>query len=215
LLLGLIPATKVVPDLQPQCLEALDALAELPQADGTWSRFANADAVNIAALAAGVKAFPEHPRAAIWKATARRAADAWLSFTPVPGERSAPTPHLVNRKADGTGMTFFLGQRGHPHIPLYVGGHWLHALADLHAVTGEPRYADRANALLAYYCGHNPLRVRLLNELGAVNNRVTDRDHDGIEETLNWDGYPESTAFVQIGLLHWLTQRFPKTAAAP
>ena len=78
----------------------------------------------------------------------------------------------------------------------------LHTLASLHRAAHEPRYLARANALAAYYCGANPLHVRLLSEIGSVNNRVSDRDGDGVEDHLVWDAYPESTAFFQIGLLH-------------
>lgn len=215
LLLGMVAAAEVAPDLpvtlapdrpakplREVCGDALDALAELPRPDGTWSRYANADAVNVAALAAGALAFPNDPRATNWTAAAKRAADAWMAFPFAPGERAAPTPHFANRREGG--MSFRPAGSEPPHVPLYMGGHWLHALADLFAATGDRRYADRADALLAYYCGHNPLRVRLLNELGAVNNRVTDADRDGVEDTLHWDAYPESTAFVQIGLLHRL-----------
>ena len=105
---------------------------------------------------------------------------------------------------EGDRMTFILGKGEKPHVSLYIGGHWLHALAVLHKVSGEKRYLDRAIAILGYYCGDNPVRVRLLNELGAVNNRVTDADGDGTEDTIHWDAYPESSAFVQIGLLHLL-----------
>jgi len=36
---------------------------------------------------------------------------------------------------------------------------------------------------------------------------VTDFNNDGIEDQIGWDGYPESTAFVQIGLLHLLSPK--------
>ena len=115
-----------------------------------------------------------------------------------------PTPHFGVRKNGG--MTFCLGEQDkHPHIFLYVGGHWIHALASLYSVAHESRYANRAKWLLAYYCGDNPLHARILNELGCVNNCVTDSDNDDIEDELRWNAYPESTAFVQIGLLHLLS----------
>jgi hypothetical protein len=111
---------------------------------------------------------------------------------------------MFGHMIEGNHMTFILGKGERPMVALYIGGHWLHALAVLHKVSGEERYLDRATTILGYYCGDNPLRVRVLNELGAVNNRVTDADGDGTEDTIDWDGYPESTAFVQIGLLHLL-----------
>lgn len=103
-------------------------------------------------------------------------------------------------------MTWHLGQEKHGHVSLYLNGHWLHALAALHGVTKEARYLDRANGIAAWFCGRNPLHVRLLNEIGAVNNRVTDSDGDGIEDRITWDGYPESTAFFQIGLVQLMRQ---------
>jgi hypothetical protein len=103
-------------------------------------------------------------------------------------------------------MTFFLGDERLAHVELYANGHWLHALAAVAAATGDPRYAARAHAILGYYCGDNPLHVRLLDEIGAVNNRVTDTDGDGIEDRLAWDAYPEATAFVQMGLLRLLAR---------
>jgi hypothetical protein len=162
--------------------------------------------MNIAALAEGARTFPAHQDAERWKAAAMKAADYWLALKPPPFERRAPTPMFGQSAKDGY-MTFVLGKEEHAHVSLYIGGHWIHALAVLHALTNEARYSDRANAILAYYCGANPLHVRLLSEIGAVNNRVTDFNNDGIEDQIGWDGYPESTAFVQIGLLHLLSPR--------
>lgn len=218
LLLGMLAACEAVPDmpvkldesqrprpLRDLCVDALNALAETAAAGGGWSRYANANAVNIAALAEGCRLFPDDKKRAFWQSTAVRAADLWLGLKPLPAERAAPTPMIGNIHRDG-GMSFILG-RGEPqHVSLYIGGHWLHALSVLHTVAKDARYHARAAAILAYYCGDNPLHVRLLNELGAVNNRVTDADGDGIEDQLAWDAYPESTAFVQIGLLHFLEQ---------
>jgi hypothetical protein len=94
-----------------------------------------------------------------------------------------------------------------PQVSLYMNGHWLHALAAMHALTGEARYKERGERLLSYLCGDNALRIRLINELGAVCNNVADSDGDGQDDQIFWNGYPESTAFVQIGLLHWLDGR--------
>lgn len=213
MLLGMAAACQVAPEMPVKLgendparplhaitVDALDALAERAAPDGNWTKYANSTATNIAALAEGSRTFPSHPHAPRWKSAAMKAADHWLAlqFT-----AAQPTPMFGHMIEDGR-MTFVLAKGDPPHIPLYVGGHWLHALAVLHAVTQEPRYADRAHAILSYYCGANPLRVRLLNELGAVNNRVTDTDQDGLEDHIAWNAYPESTAFVQIGLLHLL-----------
>ena len=214
LLLGMLAACAVAPEMPVQLsderpmrnvtIDALNSLAESAGADGNWTRYANATAMNIAALAEGVRTFPSHKDAPIWKAAAMRAADYWLALKPVPSERIQPTPMFGHMIKDGL-MTFILGQNEHPHVSLYIGGHWIHALAVLHSVTNETRYADRAHAILSYYCGVNPLNLRLLNEIGAVNNRLTDLDDDGTEDHIGWDGYPESMAFVQIGLLHLLS----------
>ena len=104
-------------------------------------------------------------------------------------------------------MTCVLGKSGAFRVSLYMNGHWLHALAAMHALTGEARYKDRGDRLLGYFCGDNPLHIRLLNELGAVCNNVSDSDGSGRDDLISWTGYPESTAFVQIGLLHWLDAR--------
>jgi hypothetical protein len=215
LLLGMLSACEVRPDFPVQLtndqsprplrqitIDALNALTESVGPDGQWTRYANATAMNIAALAEGARVLADSDNASAWKAAAMKAADAWLVLKPLP-ERPAPTPMFGHMK-EGDRMTFILGKGEKPHVPLYIGGHWLHALAVLHKVSGEKRYLDRANAILGYYCGDNSLRARLLNELGAVNNRIIDADSDGIEDILNWDAYPESTSFVQIGLLHLL-----------
>jgi hypothetical protein len=102
-------------------------------------------------------------------------------------------------------MTHFMGDDHRVRFTFYVDGHWLHALAKLHKATGDARYRDRCHELLSYLCGANPFHARLFNELGAVYNFVTDNDGNGIEDRLQHDLYPESTAFVQIGLLHLLS----------
>lgn len=215
LVLGMLAASRVAPDmpipvgpdatsvpLRQVCVDSLDALVESTLPDGTWSHYANVDAVHIAALASGVLRFPEHPHREAWESAAAASADIWLGLKPVASERTAPTPLFGIREKGG--MTYYLGKRELPHFSLYLNGHWLEALAKLFHVSGDIRYRDRARAILAYYCGENPLHVRILSEIGSVNNRVTDRDRDGIEDHLGWDAYPESTAFVQIGLLELL-----------
>jgi len=61
--------------------EALDALAETSAPDGTWTHYANVNAIHIAALAQGCLSFPQHPRQPAWLAAARQAADLWLNLT--------------------------------------------------------------------------------------------------------------------------------------
>jgi hypothetical protein len=186
--------------------EALDALTETAGSNGLWSRYGNGAAMDIAALSLGAMTFPNESRSAAWRAAAVRAADRWMEMPVKDGEPTWETPMFAHMIADGAEgqVTFHLGREERAHVSLYMGGHWIHALALLHGLTGQARYAQRAHAILAYYLGNNPLRVRLLSEIGAVNNRVTDSDGDGVEDALHWDAYPESTAFVQIGLIHLL-----------
>lgn len=218
LLLGMLAACAVEPLMECElsegehrtlrhiACEALDALVESAGVKGLWSRYGNGAAMDVAALALGAMTFPDEAGAVNWGAAAVRAADRWMTMPVREGEPTRETPMFAHMIADGTDgrVTFHLGREERAHVSLYMGGHWIHALALLHGLTGEVRYARRAHAILAYYLGNNPLRVRLLSEIGAVNNRVTDSDGDGVEDALHWDAYPESTAFVQIGLIHLL-----------
>ena len=99
-------------------------------------------------------------------------------------------------------MTYHVGGKPEVHVNLYISGLWLHALAKTYQLTGGTHYRRRAEGMLAYLCGNNPFHVRLLNEIGGVPNII--RDTGDEKSRLGWDCYPESTAFVQIGLLHWL-----------
>jgi len=215
MLLGMLAAAEVAPDLSVSlaggeparplrelCSDALSALTEIIQADGTWSKYPNQDAVNITALAEGARGFAAHPDAVKWKSVAMRAADVWLALGPVPGESNVHTPLFGPRQANG--MTYYVGSERHPYREFYANGLWLQSLSSLFAVTPEMRYADRAGAIVGYFCGNNPLHVRIFSEIGSVNNRATDKDADGIEDTLSWNAYPESTAFFQIGLLDFM-----------
>jgi hypothetical protein len=217
--LGVLAAYEADPemkvDLSPQetgvslsklACEGLNALAESVGADGLWSRYSNGAAVNVAALALGATRFPSHPEAPKWRAVAMAAADRWMGLSANEAGKGWKSPmfgHMTEAK-DASKMTFVLSSGQPAHVSLYVGGHWIHALSLLYELTHESRYAERAGALVGYYLGDNPVGSRLLNEIGAVNNRVTDADGDGLEDTLHWDAYPESTAFMQIGLLHFL-----------
>lgn len=219
LLMGLLAAQEADPALRIRlgpdeevalrdlCADALDGLAEIAGADGTWSRYGNANAVNIIALADGARTLKTHPRSTVWRQAAVRAADAWLGLKFRPEEKREGSPLFSSRVTPGGDMTCVMAKNEHPQVSLYMNGHWLHALAAMHALTGEIRYQERGDRLLGYLCGDNPLRIRLINELGAVCNNVADSDGDGQDDQIFWNGYPESTAFVQIGLLHWLDGR--------
>jgi len=128
LTLGMLAAAEAVPGLpvpagpgqaartlQEVTRAALDALLDSTKSDGTWSRYANVDAVNITALAEGSRVFPGDAAAASWKAAACRAADVWLGLAPLPAERTAPTPLFGHRKE--TGLTYFLGRKKPPTLP--------------------------------------------------------------------------------------------------
>ncbi len=229
LLLGALAACSVDPDMSCEgigdgevstlrrvVMDGLDGLASTAGPTGLWSRYGNGAAMDIAALALGAKIFPDAQGAGRWRDAARRAADRWMAMPIQDGEPTWGSPMFAHMVAEGTEgqVTFHLGKEERAHVSLYMGGHWIHALALLHDVTGDARYAERAHRIVCYYLGDNPIRVRLLNELGAVNNRVTDTDGDGVEDALHWDAYPESTAFVQIGLLH-LLQTCPKKPEIP
>ncbi|MGH7193072.1 MAG: hypothetical protein ACREJM_05995, partial [Candidatus Saccharimonadales bacterium] len=208
LLLGLIAAAESVSDLalalddeKPPsaltavCADLLDALTDEARPDGGWTAFPDQDAMAIAALCDGARAFSRRPSRSRWLGAATRAADVWMKLSAPPEQRTAPTPHFGFRE-DGQ-MSHFFGDDHRVRFTLYVAGHWLHALAKLRRATGDARYDERCQSLLSYLCGDNPFHARLLNELGAVYNYITDNDGDGIEDRLQYDLYPESTAFVQ------------------
>ncbi|MBI5834546.1 MAG: hypothetical protein HZB16_19785 [Armatimonadetes bacterium] len=215
LAVGLVAAARVAPatpldldpavDLRTAAGNALDALVDLLGTRSQWSVYPNVDSMAIVALADGALAWPADPRAAAWQRAAMTAADGWLAAKAP--DYPAPLVHFGPRiKPDQ--MTFNWGhlsgkpETGMNTVYLYQTGHWLHALARLLRLTGEARYRDRCQAMVRYLCGDNPMRARLLNETGGVYNWVDDRDKDGVEDTLKYDMYPESTAFCQIGLGH-------------
>lgn len=217
LLLGMLAACEVAPDmmvlspkgqaavtLRDACGAALDALVDLELPQHQWSVYTNKDPIAIAALAAGVRLFPNHEHAARWREVAERVADAWIAATAP--DYPAPLVHFGLRIGPAT-MTFnwsrLTKREAHNHntIHFYLTGHWIHALADLYALTGEARYRRRAEAMVSYLCGDNPWRVRIFNEIGGVYNWVDDTDGDGIEDELKQDMYPESTCFCQIGIM--------------
>jgi hypothetical protein len=213
LTLGFLAAAETLPDLPMKIdpalpaktlmqvtVEALNALVASVNEDGYWTKYPDQDAMAVAALAEAALIFPNHPDAGNWKRTAIRAADGWISAKQDPSERLSPCSHFGRR--DGTKMTYYIGDQPEVHINLYISGLWLHALSKMYHLTGSDRYKTRAEGMITYLCGDNPFHARLLNEMGAVFNII--RDTDDERSRLGWDCYPESTAFVQIGLLHWL-----------
>ncbi len=213
LVLGMLAACEVAPDLRVKlaepsppttlrrlCVTALDALADLEKPAHQWTIYPNVDAMAVAALAQGAQLLPQEPTAARWRGVAVRVADAWLAARVDPKECVGPPVHFGLRVAPER-MTYIWPGADHPRVFYYQTGHWIHALADLHALTGDIRYRQRAEAMVSYLCGNNPWQVRLFNELGAVYNWTDDADRDGLQDQLRQDMYPESTAFCQIGIM--------------
>jgi hypothetical protein len=213
LLLGMLAACAAAPDLQVPvagagrgvalrelCAQSLTALVDLETPAHQWSIYPNEDAVAVAALAEGAVLLAGDPAAGRWGETAIRVADAWMAARVDPQERALPAVQFGLRVAPER-MTYIWQKGGMVRLFLYQDGHWIHALADLHALTGSPRFRVRAEAMAAYLCGDNPWQARLFNELGGVYNWTDDTNGDGIEDLLKQDMYPESTAFCQIGLM--------------
>jgi len=214
LTLGMLAACAVAPDIQvtldpaegPRPLkdvtaDALDAIVQMANPDGYWTKYPDQDAMALAALSEGVLVMPGHPHAAQWRAAAVKAADGWMAAKQDPSERVSPCPHFGRRT--GTVMSYYVGGKPEVHINLYISGLWLNALAKTYQLTGDTRYRDRALGMISYVCGDNPFHARLLNETGGVYNII--RDTDGPDSRMGWDAYPESTAFFQIGLLNFFT----------
>lgn len=207
LLLGLLAAYESgQTGLCDTCADGLSALADLEKPGHLWSCYPNVDAMAVAALAEGAQALRDRPDAARWRRCAADVADGWLNARADPKERAVPSPHFGLRVAPDR-MTYVWNKKGKPQFFYYQSGHWIHALADLYALTGEPRFLNRAEAIVSDLCGDNPWRVRLFNELGGVYNWTDDTDGDGIEDLLKNDMYPESTAFCQIGIQRLIAAR--------
>lgn len=187
----------------------LEALADAVQPEGYWSTFADIDATAVAALARGAGVFYRNPSAARWREIAVRVADGWLAARPAEEVYRGPVILPAGRRVPGAPGD--LRYRAHhsqsTHLTYFHAGLWLQALAELEHVTGDARYTRRFEEVLGYFCGNNPFDARLFTEVGGVYNFVTDTDGDTIEDRLHFDLYPESTAFVQIGLLRHLEYR--------
>lgn len=181
--------------------DALDALVQMVNADGHWTKYPDQDAMGLAALSEGAMLLGDHPHAPQWKAAAIRAASGWLAAKQDPAERATPSPHFGRRT--GSVMTYYIADKPEVHINLYISGLWLHALAKTYQLTGDEKYKERALSMISYVCGDNPFHARLLNEIGGVYNII--RDKEGPDSRMGWDVYPESTAFFQIGLLHFFS----------
>lgn len=216
LLLGLLSACRVAPGIQfgdpvrslkDVCAESVNALVDLETSDQGWSVYPN-DAMCIAALAEGIDTLKGHPDVPRWKKALSETVDRWTNLRLNPTEYSGDPVHFGIRIGPDT-MSYNWHHLGadiadRNVIYLYHSGHWIHALSRAYAVTGNDAYRQRAEKMISYLCGANPWHVRLFNELGAVYNWVEDTDGDGIEDYLKQDMYPESTAFCQIGILHYL-----------
>ncbi|MBO4547620.1 MAG: hypothetical protein J5758_00215, partial [Abditibacteriota bacterium] len=189
------------------CRESLNALCDLLRG-GAWSVYPNVDSMAIAALSQGCLALPGDPDADRWKACAVRAADHWLSLWVRKSEFRGEVINFGLALVPGE-MTYCWGRadgswKSKGQFFYYQTGHWLHALALLGRVTGDGKYLQRCRRMIAYLLGDNPLRIRLLNETGGVYNWTEDTDGDGIEDTAFNNMYPESTAYCQIGIMHYL-----------
>jgi len=223
LVLGMIEACATAPNMEvplgkngsrislaQATADALNALVDLEKPHHQWAVYPDVDSVAVTALARGAAVPPlhSHPDAPRWRRVATRVADAWMAARVDPAEYPPPVIHFGLRTQPEV-MTFKWSHLA-PHLSkrntiyLYQTGHWIRALANLYTLTGESRYRDRAQAMIAYLCGANPWHVRLLNELGGVYNWVEDMDGDGTEDWLKQDMYPESTAYCQLGILHFL-----------
>jgi hypothetical protein len=226
LALGMLAACEAAPDLKLRlsedsqtmtlrmaCVTALDALADLEKPSRQWSIYPNVDAMAVAALAEGAQILPDEPAAARWREAAAGVADAWLAAKVNPQECAGAPVHFGLRVAPDR-MTYIWPDTDHPRFFYYQTGHWIHALADLYALTGKDRYRHRAEAMVSYLCGNNPWQVRLFNELGGVYNWTDDVNKDGLQDLLKQDMYPESTAFCQIGIMR-LWQAIAKNGDDP
>ena len=191
----------------------LETLADAVQPEGYWSTFADIDATAVAALARGASVFHAHPSATRWRETAVRVAEGWLAARPSEQAYRGPVILPAGRRVPGDPGD--LRYRAHnsqsTHLTYFHAGLWLQALAELEILTGDERYTRRFEEVFGYFCGNNPFDARLFTEVGGVYNFVTDTDGDTIEDRLHFDLYPESTAFVQIGVLRHLEHRLGLT----
>ncbi|MBR4748086.1 MAG: hypothetical protein IK083_00745 [Abditibacteriota bacterium] len=189
------------------CRDSLNALCDL-QRGRSWSRYPNVDSMAIAALARGCLALPGDPDAGRWRDCAAAAADYWLSLWVRRSEYRGEVINFGLNLVPGE-MTYCWGRaddswKARGQFFYYQTGHWLQALALLYRVTGEAGYLLRCRRMTAYLLGDNPLRIRILNETGGVYNWTEDTDGDGLEDRAMNNMYPESTAYCQIGIMHYL-----------
>ena len=188
---------------------ALEALADAVRPEGFWSTYADIDATAVEAMARGAARFADHPSAGYWRDTAVTVADGWLAARPAAGAYGGSVILPVGRRApdDPGELRYRADDPAITHLTYFHAGLWMQALVELEALTGEARYARRFEEIAGYFCGNNPFDARLFTEIGGVYNFVTDADGDATEDRLHFDLYPESTAFVQIGLLRHLQRR--------
>ncbi|HRE81411.1 MAG TPA: hypothetical protein PLN52_10205 [Opitutaceae bacterium] len=192
---------------------ALEALTDVVLPEGYWSTFADVDATAVEALAKGASVFAYSPLAKRWRETAVRVAAGWLQARPAPEDYRGPVILPIGRRVpeDSTVLRYRAHRSTSTHLTYFHAGLWMQALAELETLTGDPQYRRRLEEVAGYFCGNNPFDARLLTETGGVYNFVTDTDGDTVEDRLHYDLYPESTAFVQIGLLRHLARRAQAT----
>ena len=186
---------------------SLNAIKDNMKPDGSWAMYPNTDSMAVAALADGYLTFPNHPDAKKWLQTAQKSADSWLDLKIIENEYKG---EIINfgLRLESDGMTYNWGRVASDwtslnYIFYYQTGHWIHALSRLYKATGNEKYKKRCEKMIGYLLGNNPLGTRILNETGGVYNWSEDRDKDGFEEFYAQNMYPESTAFSQIGIMHF------------
>ncbi len=188
---------------------ALEALADAAHPTGYWSSYADIDATAVEALARGARVWSTNPLAGRWQHVAEHVTTQWLDARPAPGAYDGPVVLPVGRRmpTQPNELRYRVSDSVSTHLTYFHAGLWMQALSELHALTGERAYARRLSRIAGYFCGNNPFDARLFTETGGVYNFVTDTDGDTLEDRLHYDLYPESTAFVQIGLLRFMAQQ--------
>lgn len=194
--------------LKDATVMALNAMTDKLDKDGKWEIYPNTDSMAVAALTDGYMTFPNHPDAKKWLAAAQKSADSWLNLKVLKSEFKGEVINFGLRLSPDE-MTYNWNRvspswTSANYIFYYQTGHWIHALSRLYMATGNNIYKVRTEKMIGYLLGNNPMGTRLLNETGGVYNWSEDRNGDGYEDYYGQTMYPESTAFSQIGIMHYL-----------